>query len=277
MASLVEIYNAIREERVSFCNLAPQPIIDDIYVGNNAVVFRNMLDDGREVALKCYASRRRNAHAIYGERYLKHELCLHTLSGDGYVDVTVLPWIEGHTLESHLISRNVDYRKLSANFDRLALATLRHRCAHGDIKPDNIIVTPTGEMKYVDFDAAWLPGFTDADAEEIGTPAFSHPDRDYRHFDKHIDDFSLAMLSTTLAALAIKREAFEPYIQVDGSIFEPEHVIDGSDYLFIEAMRLFERRDPIHYCIARTLYKLKASTPDAIGVIEGLEKMFSRT
>lgn len=270
VASLIEIYNAIRGSRVTFRTITPQHIAnDDIYVGNNAVVCRCVLPDSSHIALKCYASRRRNAHTIYGDSYIERELCLPTLAGRGYVDVTTLPWIEGTTLESYIKKPNTDYRTLSDSFDLMALEMLRSPWAHGDIKPDNVIITPSGDMKLIDFDAMWIPGFTDADAEEIGTPAFSHPLRDDRHFDKHIDDFSIAMLSTMLAALALKREYFEPHITPDSSLFDPQSVIDGSDTLFTEAMLLFERRDPSHYAIAHTLY-------GSTGVIDGLDSVFEQ-
>lgn len=272
MASLVEIYNALRYSRATFRTLRPQPTIrDDIYVGSNAVVVLCRLAEGdRDVALKCYANRRRNSRAIYGDAYLKEELIIHTLTHTEYIDVTVLDWVEGHSLDSLLRQPTTEYRALSQSFDRMALDTLQRSHAHGDIKPDNVIVTPTGEMQLIDHDATWLPGFSDHDAEEIGTPTYSHPQRDGRHFDKHIDDFSLALLSSMLAALAIKRDYFEPYIMPDGSLFNPRSVVDGSDELFNKALSLFERRDPAHYAIARTLY-------GTTGIIDGLEGMFEQS
>lgn len=269
MASLIEIYNALRYSHVTFRTLRPQPTIrDDIYVGSNAVVVhcRHPHDD-RPIALKCYANRRRNARAIYGDAYLPQEILIQTLTCSEYIDVTVLDWIDGDSLDSLLRGLATDYRTLSRSFDRMALDTLQHSYAHGDIKPDNVIVTPTGEMQLIDHDATWRPGFSDQDAEEIGTPTYSHPQRDGRRFDKHIDDFSLALLSTMLAALAIKRDYFEPHIMSDGSLFNPRSVVDGSDELFNKALSFFERRDPAHYAIARTLY-------GTTGIIEGLESMF---
>ncbi len=271
MASLVEIYNALRYSRVTFRTLRPQLTAhNNIYVGSNAVVLRcRLTDDDRAVALKCYANRRRNARSIYGDAYLAKELLIHTLTGMEYIDVTVLDWVEGHALDSLLRAPNTDYRALSKSFDCLALDTLQHSHAHGDVKPENVVVTPSGVMRLIDHDAAWLPGFGDHDAEEIGTPTYSHPKRDKRHFDKHIDDFSLAILSTMLAALAIKRDYFVPHLMPDGSLFVPRSVVDGSDELFNKALSFFERRDPAHYAIARTLY-------GSSGAIDGLAGMFEQ-
>ena len=140
---------------------------------------------------------------------------------------------------------------------------------HHDVKPANIIVTPCDDMHLIDYDAAWLPGFTLADVEEVGTPAFSHPHCGVGFFDKRVDDYAIALVSVMLAALAYKRERFEPYIKNDGSLFVPKDVLDGSDELMNVALSLFERRgDMAHHHIARMLYQ-------SDGCIDGLDDALS--
>ena len=245
-----------------------------IHVGNNAVVCRCRVA-GTECALKCYAVPRRNARAIYGEAYHEAELAVYSLSGDmEYVDVVATPWIEGVSLDRLMGRAKTDYRMLSERFDAFALDILRGESAHGDIKPENIILTLDGSFRLIDYDSAWLPGFTDKDLEETGTPSFSHPMRDNRPFDKHIDDFSIALMSTMLAALKLRRELFEPHIDADSALFSPRAVVAGSDAMLNQALSLFERKaDARHYTIARALYASDGAIPN---LIEMLDPTFGR-
>ena len=224
-----------------------------------------------DCAMKCYPRHRRNARAIYGEAYHEAELAVYTLLGEvEYADVIATPWVEGCTLDKLFSDPKTDYRKLSERFDAFALDILRGKCAHGDIKPENIVVLPDGSFSLIDYDAAWLPGFEQCDMEEAGTPSFSHPLRDERRFDKSIDDFAIALISTMLAAMAYCRKEFEPYIDADGSLFTPREVVAGSDALLNKALSIFERKDDKrHYAIAIALYDCAGPIPNLAQLLEG--------
>lgn len=245
---------------------------DDITTGNNSVVCRCRLSDTEgDMLLKCYARRRRNGRAIYKSAFLSEEIAVFGMGGTiEYVDAVVLPWIDGTPLD-HLFHRpTTDYNALSRSFEQLALATLCQHAAHGDIKPENIVVGSDGALHLIDFDGAWLPSFSDDDREETGSPTFCHPRQNELPFDKHIDDFPMAMVATMLAALAAKREEFEPHILSDNVLFVPQRVIEGTDDMLRRAIRLFERRGDVrHHALANSLYGCE-------GRIEGLEEMLTQ-
>ena len=258
MATLLDVLNAFSTSVVTFNTLKPQHITrENIYAGNNVVVCRCMEQtSGIEMALRCYPRHRRNISAIYGSSYMPNELniCVLNCVSD-VLDVVALPWIDGVSLDKLLGMPHTDYRKLSQSFDRLALGMLSTPRTHGDIKPANIIVRPCGDMHFIDYDASWQPGFTLADVEEVGTPAFCHPQHGITFFDKRVDDFAIALVSVMLAALAYRRAYFEPYIKKDGSLFVPVEVVDGTDMLFNDARLLFERKaDMAHFHIANMLF-----------------------
>lgn len=270
MITLVDVLNRLRAGDVTLKTLTPQLINPDaLFVGNNAVVCRCRVA-GTECALKCYAGHRRNARAIYGDAYHEAELAVYSLSGDvEWVDVVATPWVEGVSLDRLMGRAKTDYRMLSERFDAFALDILRGESAHGDIKPENVILTLDNSLRLIDYDSAWLPGFTDKDLEETGTPTFSHPMRDERPFDKYIDDFSIALMSTMFAALALRREVFEPYIDADSSLFSPRAVVAGSDAMLNKALSLFERKsDARHYAIARALYASDGAIPNLSDLLD---------
>lgn len=184
------------------------------------------------------------------------EACIYTVNRvNTWLDVVVAPWIEGCSLDKIMHSGECDYAALSSAFDRMAVSLLRGERAHGDVKPENIIVTASGDMHLIDYDAAWVPGFTDGDLEEVGTPSFSHPLRVGRCFDAYIDDYPIALMSIMLAAMSYSRELFEPFLNHDNTIFNAYDVFKGTDARMLEAIRLFERkRDRVHSSVAHSLY-----------------------
>jgi serine/threonine protein kinase len=62
-----------------------------------------------------------------------------------------------------------------------ALADLHARgCVHGDIKPDNFVLTEDGRVQLIDFESASLVGKPPCD---WGTPGFNAPEKKVRGWD----------------------------------------------------------------------------------------------
>lgn len=225
--------------------------------GNSAVVFK-IRHEGRLKSLRCYTSAAPNRAAIYGDRLLPGELFVYTAPDRGeWVDVVVDEWIEGTTLDE-VISAAAEacdtarLAALSAAFDRLGLKMLSDDWAHGDLKPENIIVTSDDELRPIDFDASFLPAFAGMTSPELGTAAFRHPARTASDFDASLDDYPIAVISTALHALALNPALHEHYRDRDGLLFTPQHI--ASDPALKEALALFERRClGLQYRIARLL------------------------
>ena len=256
MADLTTLLNMLRNN-VPHLRTLKQIAIDrdSICIGNNAVVARCCGEElGGEVKMKCYYRPHRNLAKLYGKSYYPREVGLYTLMGHiDYLDAVITPWVEGQPLDRALHDPDADYLSLSRAFDAMARDTLAQAMAHGDIKPDNIIVRDDSSMQLIDWDAAWRPDIDHI--EEWGTVGFRHPLRRSSDFNKHIDDYPIALIATMLAALAAEPEYFAPHLNDDGSMFSPESLLRGKDALLDHAIGLFaERGDVAHYRIAKSLY-----------------------
>lgn len=124
--------------------------------------------------------------------------------GDRHIDIALYPWVEGHTLDWEIRKALHDgnsphLRHLLGSFCRLSERLLEGEWRHGDLKCENIIVRPDGEMIMVDCDALYHP--TLPFRGEVGTPPFIHPARG-EAYDDHIDDYAIALITTSLGALA---------------------------------------------------------------------------
>lgn len=257
MASVVNIINTMLSRTIYMRTLEHFWVDrNTITKGNNAVTARcKIINREGEWRIKCYLRPKSNLKLIYGDAYYPKELGIYSIDGMmEYIDIVVLPWVEGRSLDSFIGAEDSDYVALSREFDRLALELLDADYAHGDIKPENIIVGNDMRITLIDFDAMWHPDFKVYVAEEIGTEGYRHPKRDRSHYTKTIDDYPLAIVSTMLAALAHDRKRMEQYIKLDKTIFNPELSIIGKDAALNEAMSIFhEHNDAAHYRIAEGL------------------------
>ena len=192
--------------------------------GNFAVVFK-MRDenDGKEYAVKCFLKDQKGRDESYRKiadelevlsssyilplRYLENELFVDSGQCDcEEFPVVVMEWVEGETLDSYLqrhLKDKYELEMLSYHFNRMSAWLLSQPFAHGDLKPDNILVRKDGSLVLVDYDGMFVPSMRGEKAREIGTPGYRHPLRDDSDFNEHIDDFSIAVIAMSLKAIAL--------------------------------------------------------------------------
>ena len=246
--------------------------------GNNSVLF-TVRHDGRLKMLKCYTRPKRNLRRIYGEQCLHDELFIHKDRHSGeWVDVVMYDRIEGRNLRRVIADSLGDaeaVERLAHAFDRFALDLLRQEWAHGDLKPENIIVDGAGRMHPIDFDAVFRPEFAGERSEETGTAVFQHPMRTAELFDKSIDDYPIALISTALHALSADPALHRRCETDEILLFDPRKIAAGECGVLDEVMHLFARR-----CMAaeyRTAALLRSPSPHLFGLEELLACRVERT
>ena len=208
--------------------------------GNFAVVFKMQNPQtGETFALKCFTQDQDGRAEAYRQimeemRYVRSPYFLNLQyiergiwAGDydwdeGY-PVVLMPWVEGEPLDQHIIRlarTNPERLHLVAyDFSVMASWLVNQPFAHGDIKPDNILVRADGSMVLVDYDGLFVPSMLGAPSREAGTPAFRHPNRPTMPFDERIDDFPLASINLSLYLIALQPELLQKYGAKDRLLF----------------------------------------------------------
>lgn len=259
--------------------------------GGNAVVYP-IRTEGKPLALKCALHPHVLCRERYGYfethpspcfapvRYLPDEIYVHDLYGRGFwYDAVISEWQEGITLETALRQavRNRDTERIglfAQRFDRMGRQLLEQPWAHGDIKPENILVLPDGELRLVDMDAAFVPTVS-LPATETGTPNYQHPARDARFQNRHLDDYSIALISTSLHALALEPSLYEAYNNTDNILFIPEEIVQRRSAAWETVLHLFTRHGKTRlYRLARLL---ASDTPHLTTLASCLDALSAET
>ena len=192
--------------------------------GNFAVVFK-MKDEssGKLYAVKCFLKEQEGRDIAYQQitdeleyvssnylcsiKYFQKELFVDsTVSSDTEFPVLLMDWAEGVTLDKYVhqhISDKYALQLITYQFCRMAAWLMSQTFAHGDLKPDNILVTEDGALVLVDYDGMYVPAMQGQKARELGSPDYRHPLRTEDCFNEHIDDFPLALIGMSLKAIAL--------------------------------------------------------------------------
>lgn len=221
--------------------------------GAFAVVFK-MKDEqtGKCYALKCFTEDQEGRAEAYRQiaeelefvdspyitsvKYLEKELFVDSNCEDDEFPVLLVDWIEGETMETYIAENYTDSYEMSMlcyRFCKMAAWLRSQSFAHGDIKPDNIIVRPDGTLTLVDYDGMFVPAMKGQKSPTIGTKDFSHPLRTIDDFDETIDDFSLTSIALSLKAISLDSSLLQSYGASDRLLFS------ATDYLDLSKSKIF--------------------------------------
>ena len=220
------------------------PVLDDHgepyrSSGAFAVVFK-MQDKstGKCYALKCFTEEQEGRADAYRQiadeldmvdspyitsvKYMEKELFVDSQCEEDEFPVLLMDWVEGETMETYISSNYCNQYAMSMlcyRFGKMAAWLRSQSFAHGDVKPDNIIIRPDGSLTLVDYDGMFVSSMKGSKSPTIGTKDFSHPLRTMDDFDETIDDFSLASIALSLKAISMNSTLFDTYGASDRLLF----------------------------------------------------------
>ena len=249
-----EYVAAIRDAKENLDKLAYlEPVLDNHGEpcrsnGDFAVVFK-MKDPktGRNYALKCFTDEQEGRGEAYRQiteelasvdstyitavKYLEQELSVN----DEAFPVLLMDWVDGETMETYIADHYADSHAMAMlcyRFCEMAGWLRAQSFAHGDIKPDNIMVRPDGTLTLVDYDGMYVAAMKGRKSPTIGTKDFAHPLRTVDYFDETIDDFALAVIALSLKAISLDPSLYTTYGASDRLLFA------ASDFLALSKSKV---------------------------------------
>ena len=238
------------------------PVLDDHgepyrSSGAFAVVFKMQDKSTRKYyALKCFTEEQEGRADAYRQiadeldmvdspyitsvKYMEKELFVDSQCEEDEFPVLLMDWVDGETMEAYIAA---NYRNQSAmsmlsyRFGKMAAWLRSQSFAHGDVKPDNIIIRPDGSLTLVDYDGMFVPSMKGSKSPTIGTKDFSHPLRTVDDFDETIDDFSLASIALSLKAISMNSSLMATYGASDRLLFSENDYRNPASSKVISALQ----------------------------------------
>ena len=238
------------------------PVLDDHgepyrSSGAFAVVFK-MQDKstGKYYALKCFTEEQEGRADAYRQiadeldmvdspyitsvKYMEKELFVDSQCEEDEFPVLLMDWVEGETMEAYIAANYHNQSVMSMlcyRFGEMAAWLRSQSFAHGDVKPDNIIIRPDGSLILVDYDGMFVSSMKGSKSPTIGTKDFCHPLRTMDDFDETIDDFSLASIALSLKAISMKSTFLDIYGASDRLLFSEKDYRTPSNSKVISALQ----------------------------------------
>ena len=238
------------------------PVLDDHgepyrSSGAFAVVFK-MQDKstGKCYALKCFTEEQEGRADAYRQiadeldmvdspyitsvKYMEKELFVDCQCEEDEFPVLLMDWVEGETMETYIAANYHNQSAMSMlcyRFGKMAAWLRSQSFAHGDVKPDNIIIRPDGSLTLVDYDGMFVPSMKGCKSPTVGTKDFCHPLRTMDDFDETIDDFSLASIALSLKAISMNSTLLDTYGASDRLLFSEKDYRTPSNSKVISALQ----------------------------------------
>ena len=238
------------------------PVLDDHgepyrSSGAFAVVFKMQdKNTGKYYALKCFTEEQQGRAEAYRQiadeldlldspyitsvKYMEKELFVDSQCEEDEFPVLLMDWVDGETMEAYIAANYHNQSAMSMlcyRFGKMAAWLRSQSFAHGDVKPDNIIIRPDGSLTLVDYDGMFVSSMKGCKSPTVGTKDFSHPLRTVDDFDETIDDFSLSSIALSLKAISMKSTLLDIYGASDRLLFSENDYRNPSNSKVISALQ----------------------------------------
>jgi hypothetical protein len=229
--------------------------------GAFATVYKASFPNGRgQVAIRVFTSaaaeRRERYQAIaawlkgrkidplVGFEY--YDIGIRSASDGKYYPLVTMEWVPGETLFKWVGRQCADKNKpalarAADDWVELVNGLAAAQIAHGDLQHANVMVTPQGRLKLVDYDCMCVPALVGRTNLEIGVDPYQHPGRDHEtRLSLALDHFSALFILVGLRALAAAPELWTRFVeqtQYDKLLIRHEDFDEPARSPLFQAMR----------------------------------------
>lgn len=188
----------------------------------------------------------RNLHCLVDFEYRDGSI---RSAGDGkWYPLILMEWVQGETLFNWLRARCLEgnCEAIAQIADRWLEAVQEladNSVAHGDLQHANVMVTPAGQLKLVDYDGMCVPSLVGRRNLEVGVEPYQHRERGAATLlSLDLDNFSALVIYVALRALSIQPALWAKYVEqmgYDKLLFRREDFhAPGQSPLYYDLMQL---------------------------------------
>ena len=272
--------------------------------GNFATVYRGYRPDGSEFAIRVFNRRQdeRLGHYRTVSEYLEHRAVSSVVqfhydergirsAADGKLyPLLIMEWVPGITLFEWTRDRcregYAEALQIAAEvWLHLVRELAQHEIVHGDLQHGNVLVSPEGHFRLVDYDCMCVPALIGRRNLETGLSPYQHPGRnaDTLLFPG-LDNFSALFIYVALRALAAAPYLWITYVdqpEYDRMLFrEQDFQSPATSPLYHELLQSPDEqvRDLTHYLFELARYDLHDVPPvdEVLLWCESIENLVSQ-
>lgn len=258
--------------------------------GAFAVVYRAFLPDGSSRAVRLFLKdgddRQERYQAVHDHLSRQSLSCLVPFTyvadsfraADGqWYPLMTMDWVKGETLFDWLQHRATagdqkSLRSVTEQWQRTIQDLSRAQIAHGDLQHGNIMITPSGDVKLVDYDGMCVPKLVGRRNLEIGVEPYQHPQRDGEtKLTLSLDNFSSAFIYVGLRAVAAEPTLWDEFVvrpEYDKMLFRKEDFDDPKHSPIFQRLRRSPDADVQR--LATTLHELSRVRIDQVPFLDDL-------
>lgn len=255
--------------------------------GNFATVYRGYRPDSSEFAIRIFNRRQddRLEHYRTISAYLEHraissivhfdydERGIRSASDGKLYPLLIMEWVPGITLFEWIRDRcregYAEALQIAAEvWLHLVRELAQHHLVHGDLQHGNVMVSPDGHFRLVDYDCMCVPALIGRRNLEIGMLPYQHPARNVDTLlYPGLDNFSALVIYVALRALAAAPQLWTAYVEqpeYDKILFRPQDFENPSaSRLYHDLLRSPDEqvRDLAHYLFELVKYNLHDIPP----------------
>jgi hypothetical protein len=182
------------------------------------------------------------------------------IQGNTY-PIVKMEWARGRTLAEFLEAEHGNpsaLRNLRQSLTTLAEYLEGSGIAHGDIQPENVMVSADGAtVQLIDYDGLYVEALKGSKATELGQVNFQHPERSADDFGPKLDRFSFLTLDVALQTLIASPKIWTTSRSEPGAV-----VFRRNDFLNPGASSVFQEAVAIPSIATHVASLAKVATGD---------------
>jgi len=256
-----------------------------VWSGAFAVVYKGIDSQGKAWAIRAFTSESRERRAPYEHisAHLKsqtpgclvdfeyREASIRSASDGKWYPLVVMDWVEGTTLWAWAGTKcrkgkGPSLAKGARHWLKLIEELNAAEIAHGDLQHANVLVTPAGRLKLVDYDGMCVPALIGRRNLETGVRPYQHPQRNESTLlSADLDNFSALVIYVALRALAADTSLWTPHVEQTGYdklLFRSEDFWDREQSALYHA--LMNSADPAVRTLAAQLFSFARGSLDSV-------------
>jgi len=193
-------------------------------------------------------------------------------AGDGkWYPLILMEWVEGETLfkwarRRCLAGEGGAVARVAERWVALVRELNEASLAHGDLQHANVMVTPSDELKLVDYDCMCVPELVGRRNLEVGVDPYQHPSRNAKTLlSLDLDNFSALVIHAALKILAARPDFWEKYVEEAGHdklLFRQEDLLRPKESSLYGELRSLADKEPRR--LLEQLQELAQGPPDRV-------------